>query len=77
MYDATVEQPNNNYYGKPSVVTLSPSTGIVFEDSDELFDIEEYDAAMGCCPKGSGSGYLGEYQQRRRVNHLQPQQHFC
>ena len=33
--------------------------GIVFEDADELFDVEDYDTDAICCPKGSGSGFVG------------------
>jgi hypothetical protein len=34
-------------------------SGMVFEDSDELFDIEEYDSCFICLPRGSGTGFLG------------------
>eukprot|EP00602_Paraphysomonas_sp_CaronLab_P013438 CAMPEP_0185040418 /NCGR_PEP_ID=MMETSP1103-20130426/38441_1 /TAXON_ID=36769 /ORGANISM="Paraphysomonas bandaiensis, Strain Caron Lab Isolate" /LENGTH=432 /DNA_ID=CAMNT_0027579713 /DNA_START=709 /DNA_END=2007 /DNA_ORIENTATION=+ len=40
-------------------LSLPETTGIVFEDSDALFDMEDYDMCMGCCPRGSGSGFLG------------------
>lgn len=46
------------------VIECSPcltdlSSGIIFEDSDELFDIEEYDSCFICIPRGSGTGFLG------------------
>lgn len=41
-------------------LALPETQGIVFEDSDELFDIEEYDSCFGCVPRGSGSGFLGQ-----------------
>lgn len=40
-------------------LALPETTGIMFEDSDELFSLEEYDVMGLCFPRGSGSGFLG------------------
>ena len=40
-------------------LALPETTGLMFEDSDELFSLEEYDVIGLCFPRGSGSGYLG------------------
>lgn len=41
-------------------LALPETTGLMFEDSDELFSLEEYDVLGLCLPRGSGTGYLGE-----------------
>jgi hypothetical protein len=40
-------------------LALPETTGLMFEDSDELFSLEEYDVVGYCFPRGTGSGYLG------------------
>jgi hypothetical protein len=41
-------------------LALPETSGLMFEDSDELFSLEEYDVVGFCFPRGSGSGYLGK-----------------
>lgn len=42
-------------------LALPETTGLMFEDSDELFSLEEYDVVGLCFPRGSGSGFLGNH----------------
>ncbi|CAE7506673.1 unnamed protein product, partial [Symbiodinium microadriaticum] len=46
-------------FGTYVFFALPETSGIVFEDADELFDVEDYDTTALCCPKGSGSGFVG------------------
>jgi hypothetical protein len=33
---------------------------ISLEEMDDFFSLEDYDRCLVCCPRGSGSGYLGK-----------------
>lgn len=51
-------------------LALPETTGLMFEDSDALFSLEEYDVIGFCFPRGTGTGYLGRVLcQRKCLKH--------